>query len=394
MEWEIAKLGDVCNILAGGTPKRSNPSFWNGDIPWVKISDMLQGNITETDEHITELGLKGSSAKILPQGTVLVSIFATIGRTATLSIPAATNQAIAGVIPKSKGVFNPGFLEYCLQNGAISLKRKARGVAQVNINSSLLKNLKIPIPPLEEQTRITRILDTADALRKQRTNSIEELDALLQSKSLDLFGDPLTNPKEWDEKQTLGDTCEIVSGITKGRKTGHQNLREIPYLAVSNVQDQNLNLDVVKTIEATETEISRYRIIKDDLLLTEGGDPDKLGRGTLWNNEIAECIHQNHIFRVRIMNDGIIPEYLIWLIGSRRGKSYFLKSAKQTTGIASINMTQLKRFPLLIPPLDIQHEFAKISHKVKEQKALIKEQMVELDSLFNSLQKTAFSGDL
>src|SRR6185312_6918107 len=117
-----------------------------------------------------------------------------------------------------------------------------------------------------------------------------------------------------------------------------------------------LDLSTIKVIPATEDELGRYRLKRGDLLLTEGGDPDKLGLGTLWNEELPVCIHQNHIFRVRVTSTAIDPLFLNWLVGSQRGKRYFLRSAKQTTGIASINMTQLRRFPLLLPPLTVQQE--------------------------------------
>ena len=165
-------------------------------------------------------------------------------------------------------------------------------------------------------------------------------------------------------------------------------------MAVANVQDRSLNLSGIKSIEATEDEISRYRLIPNDLVLTEGGDPDKLGRGTLWNSELPECIHQNHIFRVRLPSEQITPLFANWLIGSPRGKRYFLKSAKQTTGIASINMTQLQGFPLLLPPIELQKEFAERVAAVEKLKATQRASLAELDTLFASLQHRAFRGEL
>ena len=108
------------------------------------------------------------------------------------------------------------------------------------------------------------------------------------------------NPIGWEEGATFGEVADIVSGLTKGRRLSDAATREVPYLAVVNVQDRRLVLDPLKRICATEREIDRYRLVRNDLLLTEGGDPDKLGRGTVWRGELDECIHQNHIFRVRL----------------------------------------------------------------------------------------------
>ncbi len=122
---------------------------------------------------------------------------------------------------------------------------------------------------------------------------------LLRSVFLEMFGDPVTNPKGWEEA-ALTDVAEIVSGVTKGRKLGGKQTVFAPYLRVANVQDGYLNLSEIKEIEVLPTDIEKYRLLDGDILLTEGGDPDKLGRGTVWREHIEGCIHQNHIFRVRI----------------------------------------------------------------------------------------------
>jgi type I restriction enzyme S subunit len=268
------------------------------------------------------------------------------------------------------------------------------GTAQQNFGPSHLKATKITLPPLPEQRRIAEVLDRAEALRAKRRAALAQLDTLTQSIFLTLFGDPVANSKEWPAGKPLGDVADIVSGITKGRKVNGQPVRSVPYLAVVNVQDKALDLSVIKTIEATEEEIQRYRLRANDLLLTEGGDPDKLGRGTLWKGEILECIHQNHIFRVRLTTDQLDPLFLNWLVGSERGKRYFLKSAKQTTGIASINMTQLRSFPLLVPPLTVQREFARRIAAVDKLKSAHRASLAKLDALFASLQHRAFRGEL
>ena len=288
------------------------------------------------------------------------------------------------------------YLFYCLRQQHLIDKAAAlsSGVNLPRLSPRRLAEFPIPLPPLAEQKRIAAILDKADALRSKRREAIAKLDTLVQSVFLEMFGDPVTNPKGWEDKYKLGELSEIVSGITKGRKLNGQTTRTVSYLAVSNVQDKYLALDTVKRIEATESEINKYRLHSNDLLLTEGGDPDKLGRGSLWANQVDECIHQNHVFRVRLTSEIVHPVFLNWIVGSARGKRYFLRSAKQTTGIASINMTQLKSFPLLIPPFDIQAQFAKyvVAYSQKKKQQLLN--LTLLENLFHSLQQRAFRGEL
>lgn len=301
------------------------------------------------------------------------------------------------VVRPKPGVSDGRYLHHFLRQPQIRTageRRMTGSGGQRRVPESYLAELAVPLPDISEQRRIAAILDQADDLRALRRQALSELDKLAQAVFVEMFGDTVTNSKGWPQTQKLGEVADIASGITKGRKVCDSPTRSVPYLAVANVQDKALTLAGVKEIEATEAEISRYRLQLDDLLLTEGGDPDKLGRGTLWNNELPECIHQNHIFRVRLTHSGVLPLFLNWLVGSPRGKAYFLRSAKQTTGIASINMTQLRDFPLLLPPLALQQTFADRLQVIESMKAVHRAALAESDALFASLQHRAFAGAL
>lgn len=163
--------------------------------------------------------------------------------------------------------------------------------------------------------------------------------------------------KTWDVVP-LRDAAEIAAGITLGRKTKETDLVAVPYLRVANVQDGKLALFEMKTVEATRKEIEKWTLQDGDLLLTEGGDLDKLGRGACWRNQLPICIHQNHIFRVRLAADRYDPDFVSFQIASGYGKAYFFAHAKKTTGIASINQQVLGAFPLLTPTLEEQRRIA------------------------------------
>lgn len=168
----------------------------------------------------------------------------------------------------------------------------------------------------------------------------------LQHEELDQIGKP---PSGW-QLTTLGEIADVQGGITKGKqRTPNDKLREVPYLRVANVQRGFLDLGEVKTIEATEDEVRQFQLRPGDVLFNEGGDRDKLGRGWIWSGEIAECIHQNHVFRARIHGGVLVPKILSWY-GNSEGQAYFLREGKQTTNLASLNSTKLRALPVLIPP--------------------------------------------
>jgi type I restriction enzyme S subunit len=163
---------------------------------------------------------------------------------------------------------------------------------------------------------------------------------------------------------------------------------------VANVQDGEIKLDDVASITVLPDDVARYALQPGDILLTEGGDPDKLGRGAVWQGAISPCIHQNHIFRVRVSRAAGTPEFISAMLGSALGKRYFFRCAKQTTGIASINMRQLRACPVLTPPMDRQEAYSALLQKTRETVSRSQAASKDADTLFQSLSHRAFAGEL
>ena len=358
---EKVKLGELCNVCSGGTPKRSVPEYWNeGSIPWVKISDISSKFISSTEEQITEAGLKGSSAKLLAPGTLLYSIFASIGAVGILKIPAATNQAIAGLSIRTDRIERDYLYHYLKSQEALA-KSSGRGVAQNNINLTILRGMEIPVPAIDEQRIIVEQLEMVAAQIKQAETQLAKLDSLVKSRFVEMFEE---SDRYNGSVYRLADIGEIASGITKGRKARDKELFETPYLSTANVQAGRLDLSVIKTIDATMPEIEKFRLAEGDVLMTEGGDPDKVGRGAVAHNLPKNCIHQNHVFRVRLNRVILYPEYFEMFLQSPGCREYFFRASKQTTGIATINKTQLRNMQVLVPPIKAQEEFLAFASQV------------------------------
>jgi type I restriction enzyme S subunit len=173
---------------------------------------------------------------------------------------------------------------------------------------------------------------------------------------------PFELPKWW-EWVRLGTALDITGGVTLGRKLTGAGLVELPYLRVANVQRGYLVLDSIKTVEIRQSELPRYQLLNDDLLVTEGGDWDKVGRTAIWNSEIENCLHQNHIFRMRGLTKGLSSAWIQMYMNSI-AKAYFQAASKQTTNLASINMTQLKNCLLAVPALQEQHRIVAKVHEL------------------------------
>ena len=165
-------------------------------------------------------------------------------------------------------------------------------------------------------------------------------------------------PPGW-KRMALDHVASVQTGIAKGKALNGETVN-VPYLRVANVQDGHIDLSVIKEITLKPSEISRYSLRAGDVLFTEGGDFDKLGRGTVWNGEIEPCLHQNHVFAVRPNPEVLLPAFLAFQAASQYGRRFFQLSSKQSTNLASINSTQLKGFPVLLPPLPEQRKIAEI----------------------------------
>ncbi|MBE9078284.1 restriction endonuclease subunit S [Romeria aff. gracilis LEGE 07310] len=311
------------------------------------------------------------------------------------SIDSATASTGFTVLRPKTNQLDSRYLYYWVRSPYFveDMTRQSTGASYPAVSDSIVKKYFIPLPPLDEQRRIAAILDKADAVRRKRQSAIALTEDLLRSAFLEMFGDPVTNPKGW-KVAPLEDFCLIQSGIAKGKKVDSSKTVSVPYMRVANVQDGYLDLSEIKEISVLPSDIDRYALKTGDVLLTEGGDPDKLGRGAIWNGEVQTCIHQNHIFCVRPDVFIAEPGYLSAHIGSERGKRFFLRAAKQTTGIATINKTQLKSFPALLPPRQLQIDYLNFAKKLRFVSSRLKEHLTQSDNFFNSLLQRAFQGDL
>lgn len=233
---------------------------------------------------------------------------------------------------------------------------------QQRVPKSFLEKVAIPLPPLDEQRRIVGLLDRAAEIRRRADAARAKARAIIPALFLDTFGDPATNPKGWPV-QPLAEIAEIGSGLTKGRKLNGAPTEPTPYVRVANVQADRLDLTEIKMIDATDDDRVRCRLLPGDLLMTEGGAIDKLGRCAIWQGEVELCLHQNHVFRVR-MGGSVVPDYARAFMQSEAARGYFLRVAKRTT-IASINKTELGQLPVWVPPLSLQTAFAEQAHRIE-----------------------------
>lgn len=376
------KIREICNITMGQSPSSATYNE-NGDgLPFFQGAADFGKKFPMTRVWCS------SPLKIAYAGDILISVRAPVG---TMNI--ATSECCIGrglaAIKVDEDACDSNYFWFALESKISELNNKGSGSTFKAISKSILEETEIPLPELEEQRKIAKILTGIENISFARQQQLAKLDELVKARFVEMFGDMLLNPMAWPEV-ALETLADIVSGITKGRKVKEEALIEVPYMAVSNVKDGYIDWTTVKTILATEREIEQYRLFPDDVLMTEGGDPDKVGRGAIIKEPLENCIHQNHIFRVRLDKGKILPAFFAEYLQHQKAKRYFLGCAKQTTGIASINMKQLKELPVLLPSLNLQQRFDEFACQVECVRTSIQEGFEQMETLKSALMQQYF----
>lgn len=394
--WEIKKMPDVVKWGSGGTPKATVKEYYeNGTIPWLIIGDLNNGIVTRSESKITELGLKNSSAKMIPAGTLLVAMYGSIGKLGITGMECCTNQAIA-YAKELRGVTTK-YMFYYMAMMKSELISKGKGGTQKNISQTVLNSLDVIVPPIEEQERIVFRIEE---MLSQLDDGVE---TLIKTKEQLKFYRQAALTKAYPEidehnKRYLREIAEISSGITKGRNLEGYDIVKLPYLRVANVQNGFLDLSEIKEIELKKTEIERFLLCNNDVLYTEGGDRDKLGRGTVWKEEISNCVHQNHIFKARVNKEIANPEYVAFWSMSTHARNYFYEKGKQSVNLASINKTVLSN--LEIPILSL-NEQEKVVEEINTRLSVcdnieqtVEKALKQAEALRQSILKKAFEGEV
>jgi type I restriction enzyme S subunit len=287
------------------------------------------------------------------------------------------------------------FLFYLMQGDGVfcTVEALSYGTKMPRVSWADLSDIVVGIPPLPEQKKIAAILTAVDDKLGVIARQIEATQTLKQGLMQTLFsrGVGTQDANDWPI-MSLYEVAEVRTGVAKGKK-GLKAPVELPYLRVANVQDRYIDLTEVKTIEVETTQVERYALQPGDVLMTEGGDFDKLGRGDVWEGQISPCLHQNHVFAVRPAPDKLNSYYLAALAASDYGRRYFLSCAKRTTNLASINSSQLKAFPVLLPSLAVQDEIAKVVDAVNAKITALEEKQTVHQTIKRGLMQKLLTGE-
>ena len=363
---EIRTLGEICNIVSGGTPSRSKAEFWNkGTIPWIKIGDIKGKYVNESEEFITQKGIDGSSAKLLTKGTVLYTIFATLGEVSVLGIDACTNQAIAGIVIKDVSKLDTYYLYYYLKSKKAYVNSVGRGVAQNNINMSILRGFEVPLPGLFKQKEIVDILDKVSRIIDNREQELQKLDDLIKARFVEMFG-TLNSPSQEFTKATLKELCnKITDGKHGGCKV--EKGTERYFIGAREIYDDEVHYDTAPEINVDEFEkdYKRCNIEIGDFLIVNTGAT--IGKSAITTDERTEhTLLQKSVALLKVKKELLNPVFLKWCYRINI-QMYIVESASAQPNLL---LSKINSTVIYVPDIELQNQFADFVHQVDKSKVV------------------------
>ena len=388
-------LTSIVVIKGGGTPSKSKPEYWNGDIPWVSVKDFKSSSLSGSSDHITQEGIDNSAASLIPKGNLIVPTRMALGKIAVNSVNIAINQDLKALIIKDNKEVDRNYLLRCIESKSEEIIRQGKGATVKGITLDVLKNLEIPLPPIETQKQIAAVLEKADQLRKDCQQMEQELNSLAQSVFIDMFGDPVTNPKGW-EKKLLSELVENKGDIKCGPFGTQLSKSEFTTSGIPLWGIRHVNSGFCKpTIEFVSSEKARalqaYSIEPGDIVMTRKGN---VGNCFIYPERLVSGVMHSDLLRIRPCNNKVDSSFLQKQFMYSRDIEDQLRLISQGAIMAGINVTKLKSLVILCPPIREQEKYAKALRVIDGQKKTLSKYLEEAGSAFNALMQKAFKGEL
>lgn len=395
MSWPLVPFKDVAQVVTGSTPKKIDGNY-NGDIPFVTPGDLGESSVISNAKiTVTEQGAK--SGRLLPKGTVMVCcIGATIGKVGISDCEVISNQQINSLIFDESQVFPKYGYYFCNTIKPLLINRSTSTTMPI-VNKSNFSEFKILLPSLDEQQRIANILDKADVIRHKRKQATLYAKNLLSSIFIDMFGDPVTNPKDWEVKPIKCGVESIKSGWSaKGQsypcKEGEKGVLKISAVTSGTFKPcENKFVDVEIIPEGKKLLFPN----KGDLLFSRANTRELVAATCIVTENREDVFLPDKLWKIKTLENELLPEFLHFMVQQPRFKDRLTSQATGTSGsMLNISKAKFEESMAIYPPIEKQLEFKNIFWKLNNINSSFKTSAQELDYAFNSLSQKAFSGEL
>ncbi|MDO3377712.1 restriction endonuclease subunit S [Geoalkalibacter halelectricus] len=386
----LTPLREIITFKGGGTPSKKVPDYWGGDIPWATVKDFTSTALVSTQDFITQKGLQNSSANMIPKGHVIIPTRMSLGKVAINRVDLAINQDLRALIPKN-GI-DTKYLLYAMLSLKEEIVKRGSGATVKGITQEELYKLKIPVPSLDDQIRIAHLLGKVEGLIAQRKESLQQLDELLKSIFLEMFGDPVRNEKGW-ATGSLSSYGSFKNGLNFGKGESGTTVR---YLGVGDFKSKATltDIDCLAFIELNALPSEEYFLREGDLLFVRSnGNRDLVGRCMAVYPGVEKVTYSGFCIRYRINDPTLQPTYIAHLFRSVAFRRILFQGG-QGANIQNINQKTLSALPIPLPSKDLQNQFAAIVEKIEGLKSRYQKSLTDLESLYGALSHKAFRGEM
>jgi type I restriction enzyme S subunit len=388
MKWPTVPLKEIAPAQASNLRFEQDSSVWH--LTLDQIESQTGYIVNKKSARASEAG---TSTYIFDDSNVLYSkLRPYLNKVLCPTEPGIATTELVPLRPRAE-ILDRYYLTYYLRsNHFLGFANVAvAGVKMPRIIMAKFWMHQIPLPPLPEQRRIVEILDQADALRKKRAEADAKTACILPVLFYKMFGDPATNPKEWEVVELDDVIADTRNGLYKPSKFYGSG---IGILKMFNIKDGELNLSRIDLIEVTHKEFETYQLIPGDILINRVNTPELVGKCAVITDEAGKAVFESKNIRIRVKSDRVTPEYVATYINSPFGHAALRSGVKHAIGMATINNTDLRKTPIPLPPLELQRQWADtVIHVRSLQKAAVATGE-NLDLLFQNLLFQAFTGDL
>ena len=352
MSWPLVKLKKCCTVVGGATPKRNVDDYWNSrDVPWVTpkdISSLDHPILNDAPEYISQKGYESSGTCLLPKNSILLTSRAPIGNVAIAGRDMCTNQGFKSLIPGDDVDYL--YLYYCIKNYSLHLQNLGNGATFKEVSKKIVEEFEIPLPPLKEQKRIATILDKADNLRRKRAQAIQLADEFLRAVFLDMFGDPVTNPKGW-EQVMIKNMADVITGNTPPRSSSEYYGNYIEWIKSDNINTTSHILTKAKEyLSKSGSKVGRI-VPKNSILVTcIAGSPECVGNVAFADREVAF----NQQINALVPKTRIEPWFLYSLVLFSKK---LIQKASTSSMKGMVSKGKMERILFINPPYELQKKF-------------------------------------
>lgn len=383
-KWETVKLRKICEIVTGSTPSTLKQEYWDGSFYWVTPAEISDGDyyIERTQRKLTEAGITSAGLRIMPVGTVLLSSRAPIGKVAITAVEMACNQGFKNFVCGEK--IHNRFLYYFLKNNKHYLNSLGRGATFKEISKSIVCEIEIPLPPLEEQKRIADILDKASNLIDLRKRQLEKMDLLIKSKFIDMFGDPVTNPKGW-EIQRIEELCEaIFGGGTPSKSNAEYYDGDIPWVTSKDMKSILISDSIDHINDKAVLNSSAKYIPKQSLLMVIRSG---ILKHTLPLGINTRVVTINQDMKAFIPNANINVWFMFYTF--KMHEKSLLNNVRAVTA-DNIEFSIIRNLMVPVPSLELQNQFAEFVEQVEKQKVVMQQSLEKMEMNYKALMQEYF----